>query len=54
MSSFWSAPSTDSEMAMPRLPLEFGFSAKIAFPDWVVSEGDAIQLAPKDSIIALR
>ena len=44
--------STASEIAIPRLPVEFGFSCNIFLPISVSFEGLAIQRAPKASIIA--
>ena len=54
MSSRCAACSTASEIAMPRLPVESGCSARIARPEAVSSDGLGTQRAPNASISARR
>jgi hypothetical protein len=54
VSSRGAAASTASEIAMPRLPVESGCSARIVRPAFVSSEGLATTRAPNASISPLR
>ena len=54
VSSRCAACSTASEIAIPRLPVESGCSARIARPDAVSSDGLGTQRAPNASISARR
>jgi len=48
------ASSTASEIAMPRLPVEFGSSSRIRRPALVSDEGLGTTLAPQVSIMLFR
>ena len=54
MSSRCAACSTASEIAIPRLPVESGCSARIARPEAVSSDGLGTHRAPNTSISARR